>query len=314
VLTGEGYRDECRNAQNTPRRARYPLLLDLRNIPFPTRGSEAQLGEWLFNYLKQEVTKIEAYDIESCFNAYLRTTGVLLILDGLDEVSTRHYTRATSAINQCADRLQRLGPNNVILITMRIQFYQQVRAVFISTFPVVLAIKRFTPTDIYQFLWRWDFDPLTKIREVTRIYTDLTDRPTLREMCSNPLVLSMYVAQDQTSDHPITPESRTDFYSRVIEELMIRRRAVQVGVIEAQAVVREQRQKILGRIAYEHLLDPDQPANLLNWSRGVEVTCSVTGFSFADGEKHLRQISVDTGPDYRGKRRRSVSVYSFDLL
>jgi GTPase SAR1 family protein len=289
------FRDECRNAQTTPRKARFPLLLELRNIPFPTRGTEAQLGDWLLDYVRQEITKIEAYDIGGCLDAYLKTTGVLAIFDGLDEISTKHYARATRAINQGAERLQRLGPNKVMIITMRTQFYQQVRSEFLSTFPVVLSIKRFTPTDIYEFLWRWNFAPQTKIREVTRIYTDLTDRPTLREMCSNPLVLSMYVAQDQTSTHPIAPESRTDFYSRVVEELMIKRRALQVGVVEAQAVVREQRQKILGQIAYEHLLDPDEPANLLSWRRGVEVTCSVTGLPFADGEKQLRQISVDTG-------------------
>jgi GTPase SAR1 family protein len=289
------FRDECRRAQDTPRRARFPLLFELRNIPFPTRGAEAKLGDWLFDYLLKEVTKIEAYDIGGCFHAYLRTTGALVILDGLDEISTRHYARATSAINQFAERLRRLGPNNVVLMTMRIQFYQQVRGAFLSTFPVVLSIRRFTPTDIYEFLWRWDIAPTRKIREVTRIYTDLTDRPTLREMCSNPLVLSMYVAQDQIAGHPITPENRTEFYSRVVEELIIRRRAVQVGVVEAQAVIREQRQKILGRIAYEHLCDVDQPANLLDWGRAVEVTCDVTGLSPAEAEKHLRQMSIDTG-------------------
>jgi hypothetical protein len=42
-----------------------------------------------------------------------------------------------------------------------------------------------------------------KMDQVLKIYTDLTDRPTLRELCTNPLVLSMYVAQDQEAGHPI---------------------------------------------------------------------------------------------------------------
>jgi hypothetical protein len=271
------------------------VLLELRNIPFPTRGVEAKLGDWLFDYVTKEVEEIETYDIGGCFHAYLRTTGILVILDGLDEISTRHYARAMSAINQFSERLRRLGPRNAIIVTMRSQFYHQVRMAFVSTFPVVLSIRRFTPTDIYEFLWRWDFAPTRKIPEVTRIYTDLTDRPTLREMCSKPLVLSMYVAQYQTTGHPVTPENRTEFYSRVVEELMIRRRAVQVGAVEGQSVIREQRQKILGRIAYEHLCDVNQPANLLNWRRAVEMTADVTGLPSAEAEKHLRQMSVGTG-------------------
>jgi NACHT domain len=311
------FRDECRKAQDTPRKARFPVLLELRNVPFPTRGAEAHLGDWLFDYLVREISRTEAYDIVGCFQAYTRTIGVLVILDGLDEIATRHYSRASSAINQLAERLQRIGPHNVVIITTRIQFHRQVREAFVATFPVVLSIRRFTPTDIYEFLWRWDFDPATRIREVTRIYTDLTDRPTLREMCSNPLVLSMYVAQDQTTGHPIAPESRTEFYSRVVEELIIRRRAVQVGVVEAQAIVREQRQKILGQVAYEHLRDPDQPANLLRWDRAVRVASDVTGLPFVEAEKHLRQISVDTGlitEEIKGETLRFIHLTFCEFL
>jgi hypothetical protein len=289
------FRDECRNAQASPRKSRFPVLLELRNIPFPTTTSASKLGDWLFEYIRNQVMKSETYDLGSCFDAYVKTVGLLLILDGLDEISTRYYAKSTDAINQCAERLQQLSPNNVVIITMRIQFFRQVRSTFSNTFPIVFYIKRFTPTDIYEFLWRWDFDPVTKIREVTRIYTDLTDRPTLREMCSNPLILSMYVAQDQASGHPIAPENRTDFYSRVVEELVIRRRAVQIGPVQGQTVIREQRQQILGRIAFEHLIRADEPANLLDWRRGVEATSQVTGLPFEGAEKHLRQLSIDTG-------------------
>ena len=246
-------------------------------------------------FIKAKVNENEAYNIGVCFDTYMRTNGILLILDGLDEISTRHYDRAFTAITQCAQRLEHLSEYNVVLITMRIQFYDQIRHSLAQIFPIMFSLNRFSPTDIYEFLWKWDFLPEDKVREVTRIYTDLTDRPTLREMCSNPLILSMYVAQDQASRHSILPESRTEFYSRVIEELIIRRRAAQMGNVEGQAVIKEQRQKIFGKIAYEHLSDADQAANLLSWAHGTTIVSEVTSLRGSEAEKYLTQLAIDTG-------------------
>src|SRR5262249_32849523 len=153
--------------------------------------------------------------------------GLLVLLDGLDEVSSRLYTKMETAINSLSSILSEKSENNAIILTMRMQFHQQVRRAYSSSFPNVVEIKRFSPSDIFKFLENWFKDGDT--RNIARIYTDLTDRPTLREMCTNPLVLSMYVAEDQVSGHALSPESRTEFYSKVIEELLIKRRSKQTG-------------------------------------------------------------------------------------
>ena len=57
-----------------------------------------------------------------------------------------------------------------------------------------MTLKSFSPSDIYEFLTRWPFKT-KKTLHITRIYNELTDRPTLREMCTNPLILAMYVAE-----------------------------------------------------------------------------------------------------------------------
>ena len=93
-----------------------------------------------------------------------------------------------------------------------------------SAFPTVLRIQPFSPTDIYTFLTRWPFSRSSRGKNIAQIYEELTTRPTLRDMCRNPLVLSMYVAEHESSDSFIPPESRTDFYLRVTNELLIRRR------------------------------------------------------------------------------------------
>jgi hypothetical protein len=59
----------------------------------------------------------------SCFDAYAITNGLLIVLDGLDEISTTLYPRAESAINGLSEELAKLGENNIIILTMRTQFH-----------------------------------------------------------------------------------------------------------------------------------------------------------------------------------------------
>jgi len=52
------------------------------------------------------------------------------------------------------------------------------------------------------------------MESVVRIYNDLTDRPTLREMCTNPLVLSHVCrAGSKRRFTKSRQNSRTEFYS-----------------------------------------------------------------------------------------------------
>src|SRR5215216_212224 len=60
-------------------------------------------------------------------------------------------------------------------------------------------------------------------------------------------------------------------------------------------VLREQRQRILGKIAFEHLVDMNQGTNLLSWQHGVSVVQNVAGLDFQSAELRLREISKETG-------------------
>ncbi len=289
------FRDECKRALSTPGKSRFPVLLELRALVVPKNISDAKLGDWMLDYIRLLCAKHDVYNLEKCFDIYTNKSGLLVILDGLDEVSSSAFARIQAAINALSVKLQQLGEHNVIIMTIRTQFHHQIKEFFDVAFPIVLAVKRFSPSDIYQFLMSWPFS-INKIDTVVRIYNDLTDRPTLREMCTNPLVLSMYVAQDQASGYQIAPDSRTEFYSKVVDELLIRRRAKQLGSIEAQAIVRDQRQRILGSLALDHLRNEQQSLNLLSWKDGVNAVMVVTGIEgYSEAEEFFRDLAKETG-------------------
>jgi|SRR5215217_1243129 len=183
--------------------------------------------------------------MDECFENYATGKGLLILLDSLNEVSSINYALIAKCINGLSNYLDELGTNNIIVLTMRTQYYQQIKDDYIDTFQHSAFLQSFTPSDIYQFLTKWYFEKDAE-QNISRIYKYLTDRPTLREMCSNPLVLSMYVAEDQISTENVSPESRTQFYKKVTEELIIKRRLKQkTSIANSYTSLKEQRERIL---------------------------------------------------------------------
>lgn len=289
------FRDACREARSSPRNARLPIMIELRKLKISENVPDEELGSWLFGVIKEAAVSVKAYSMSETFDIYAQKSGLLILLDGLDEVGTVEYPRFEIAINEFLSNISQLGTNNVVVLTMRTQFHRQVHRAYSSTLPAVFRIKPFSPSDIYDFLARWPFPGKSGDTRRIQVYQDLTDRPNLREMCTNPLVLAMYTAENHSHESPILAESRTDFYLKVTSELIIRRRLQQTGTIPGHAKLREQRERILGNLAFEHLLNSTEPANSINWERALAVTVEVTGCADSEAEIRFRELAKDTG-------------------
>ena len=296
------FRDTCAAAIAKPSKAKLPILTELKTLVIPKTVTDQKLGDWFYSVLKEASKKSEVYRMDECFDNYARSSGLLLLLDGLDEVATSVYARVEAAVIALSEKLSNLNHENVIVLTMRTQLHQQIRDAFRNNFGKALFVKSFSPTDVYEFLSRW---PFTDRQIGNAIYTELTDRPTLREMCTNPLVLAMYVAERQSGCDPITPESRTDFYRRVLEELLVKRRMRQIGQAPALGKLREQRQRILGKLAYDHMLDSGEPANSLRWEAAIQAVETVMSCDKKKAEEIFLEISKDTGLVSQERERES---------
>jgi predicted NACHT family NTPase len=307
-------RDSCRQALAAPGKSRLPIMIELKSfVPPGGPMTSEELGSWAYNEVRRSVIVTRVYEMGTCFDNYVASTGILVLLDGLDEVASNTYLRTAEALQSLSRRLQAEGPNNAIILTTRTQFHQQVRDQFVNDLPPTLTVRSFKPSEIYEFLTRWPFESNNN-EIVARIYGDLTDKPTLREMCSNPLVLAMYVANDQTGDQTDLPDTRTAFYSKITEELLVARRARQLGST-ARTSLREQRESILGRLAFEHLTDPKQAPNSLRWDQALRVVAELLHLEDSDdAEEYLRVLANETGLIREEQQRRIVSVHTPDLL
>ncbi|WP_155849035.1 NACHT domain-containing protein [Amycolatopsis vancoresmycina] len=270
-----------------------PIMLELKTFS-PPDLAEDLLGKWAYGELRRAVAAVEGFEMEKLFDVYALGRGVVVLLDGLDEVAGDVYPRVATAILELSRLLENKSDGNSVVLTMRSQFHQQIGEHFDDGFPMVVQIQPFTPSGIYRFLGNWPFDDDPEA-QVTRLYSELADRPTLREMCSNPLVLAMYVASDVEGRHDGgAPDTRTAFYSNVVEELLVRRRSRQLGS-QARSMLREQRETILGRLARDNIADPAQPANSLSWSTAIEVVRDVLQASAEVAEVEFLRILNETG-------------------
>lgn len=295
-LTKKLFRSVCLSVTTKDRvKPTLPILLELKTLePPPDLVRQPDLGDWLLEVLKSAVVQAEGFDTEGLFQAFLKDRGLTVFLDGLDEVATINYPKVVMAINGLSSRLGQKSSASVILLTMRTQFHSIIRADLESNYPTVLTIAPFTPGDIFEFLSRYPFRE-QQADKGSKIYADLTDRPTLREMCRNPLVLSMYAAHDQAQASGGVPDSRTTFYNQVTDELLVARRSRQMGTT-ARTTLREQREAILGHLALENLLNPAESANHISYKSFYNTVGRVYKIKDdSDIERRLNEIVRDTG-------------------
>lgn len=290
------FRANCRLAERTPKKSRLPIQLELKALNPPNGIVDDQsAGEWLLGELRHRVADVEGYEMGQLFDSYSATNGLIILLDGLDEVSGDNYPAVAAALRGLSRLLSARGDHNAVVITMRIQFHRQVLHELVKDYPQTLSIRNFNPNEIYTFLTRWPFQDEQKNRNVARIYADLTDRPTLREMCSNPLVLAMYVANDQTSTEAEIPETRTEFYRAVVKELLVLRRRRQQLTTTRSTSLREQREALLGELAFANLVNGNEAANSLSWATAIEVGGRVWCCESEEAETRLRELAKETG-------------------
>jgi NACHT domain len=288
------FRDLCREGISGPRNSRLPILFDLKDLQVPKNlRSDPQRSDWILKSMREKVARVEGHKMADYFDLSLRQNGVAILLDGLDEVSAESYSRTADVINALSRRLSDLESKNIVILTMRVQFHQQIRRDFDQEFPITLHVQPFSRSDIYQFLEKW-FQGSRNTRQTTRVYNELAQRPSLRELCTNPLILAMYVAHYQEVNESNLPDTRTEFYSAVADELIIRRRSQQLENRAARIARREQRYLIFGDISYENLLDFSQAANSISWSDAVKTVKRVMRLKDEDAAE---RIFIDLGKE-----------------
>lgn len=326
TLTRKLYRDICKQARLAPRNTPLPIRLDLRNIAWSDLAlyklDDDKREIFLYDAIKAEVVKTSGVPNDSFFIEAIASggPGITAILDGLDEVPAISLVDALEAIVSLIGLLYRRSlSRHTVIVTARSQMATFLPDRFIEQFEGIVRLKPFTLADVYLFLRKWPFGG-DNSRDAERIFENLQQSQSLQEMCTNPLILSMYVARDQQyrtdegGRSPRLAESRADFYKQVVDELVVFRRAEQVGIQAVPIQMRRRRFQLLGALALDHIRDPTQALNSFSWATAIRFTKQIFHCKTDDAAAEvLRQISVDTGLVTEERREESLRFLHLTL-
>jgi hypothetical protein len=288
------FRDACRKANSDPRRAALPLLFELRRLADLDQDDLADLTqERLFDQCVSSFGDVAAFQAKDAVEHLQHGPGYLVLLDGLDEVPGQASAQVVRAISDLAEHLGRSSPRSSLIVSTRTQHYLSLHdRVFSDTFHAV-TVRAFSLADVYKFLLRWPFEAGRR-EHVTRLFSRIRQLPSLTEMCTNPLALSMFVARDQQTGGAISPETRTEFYRSLVEELLVNRRLRREEDIGGRQRLLKMREQILGVVCLGHLLDPGEAANSVPAARLLNAIQAI-GHTAPDAESLLSSLSIDTG-------------------
>jgi len=302
-LTRKLHREALKQAYLRPMRSRLPLHLELGKLRWDDLPSDRhdQIF-WFLAILKERIARVKRVNQPGfVFDAFGKGPGFFITLDGLDEVPSDKVAVVQRALVATIETLTLESPETAVIVTARSQMRAVLARAFVERFGEVLTVTPFTPADVFAFLRRWEFPPKRRLAEVHRIFDHLRNNATLSEMCTNPLVLAMYVAEDELHTEAAgsavrLADTRAKFYDQVVGEFLFFRRQEQHSPTSSGMRLLVTRQELLGQIALDHLMYSDDPANVVSLARATRIAQRHWELDHpGQAAARLEQLAVDSG-------------------
>lgn len=230
-LAGEGLRDPQVNVQRLGEAWKLPRLLPLRILlrDYAARGLPEGKGLWQFFKDELAAARTSYGDLSGCCEvieqSLNRRDGVLLLLDGVDEVpeAERQRVRLKNAIETFARDFRHCR----ILVTSRPYGYQDPEA-RLTGFEV-RTLMDFTSEQIQTFIGRWYAHVGEKDHALGRANAEryaaqlrrvVETHPRIAELARPPLLLTLMASLHRWSEGGTLPEKRQELYEKSVHLLV----------------------------------------------------------------------------------------------
>jgi len=142
----------------------------------------------------------------------LESGRLLLLLDGLDELSSSMRSQVVEEIQQLLERHRRCKA----VVTCRSALYSGQLG---SAIPRVVELVEFSDSDIEAFLIPWEPD-MPEETSTPQIVEALRDNPKIMSLARNPLLLTIIAHLYSRTDAYVLPHSRAAFFAEAAEILL----------------------------------------------------------------------------------------------
>ena len=183
-----------------------PVLLELHRINNPDLTPNQLIEALVEAFKRNDFPTAERFIEQS-----LKSGKLLLLLDGLDEVSREARVIVTRRIND----LLRQYNNCRAIITCRTQVYC---GEFDAIADQTLEIVEFSDQQIRRFLESWK-QKMPPEKSINQLMQTLRDRPRIMALARNPLLLTI-IAYLYTDTPFVLPHSRAEFYQKSTDILL----------------------------------------------------------------------------------------------
>lgn len=173
-----------------------PVLVELNRLNDPATNLQNLIEESFARYGFPRSAHFVRWSLDH--------DGLMLLLDGLDEVNTKDRARVARAVN---DFVQQHHPQ--VVVTCRTQVY---RDEFSGVMDKTLEISEFLDTDILRLLKAWG-PRMQQGQSVEHLMQTLRERPRILMLARNPLLLTM-MAYLYVDAQIALPRSRAEFYAK----------------------------------------------------------------------------------------------------
>lgn len=294
------FRRACETCVRTPMRARLPIRQELKSLDIPVDVDKTEMGQWLLNEIRAQVARVSTHDPEYMFDTLVRSRGIIVFLDGLDEVAISKADRITHSLRELASLLADLSSNNALLVTSRHQMYDSVKGRQSLGVGRRFSLLGLSEVEVERMIVRWPFENpnITSVQ----VLAHLSSAGRLRSLVSNPLFLAMYLSHADYSSDWVSQETSTAFLRQVVSELLDARRRRQKLADYGSIASKERREAFLSEVAIRHLLDVEQAVNIVSFVTVLEAGRCLAEerndyFSNEDltSTALARSIALDTG-------------------
>lgn len=219
-------------------RAFVPVFVELRLIK-PNQTLNDYIIE-LFESMRFPNAKLSLIRLE-------KQNRLVYLLDGLDEVDEVKRSNLFEEIRAILDRQVRHKPGCHMIVTSRPVGYDGQLAGHVAK---TANMADFTPADIRRFLVQLTYDEKEN-KSADDLALQITTRPPILKICSNPLMLTI-VAWLYSRPDFVIPDSREEFYAKCVDALL--RAWDKTKNLEVNRIAPELKEAFLRGFAYESLV------------------------------------------------------------
>jgi hypothetical protein len=198
------------------RRCCHPELNDLIPV-FITLRDLATAQQTVQQAIVSAFTQYHFPGADGFVQSTLDAGRMIIVLDGLDEVGANRDFVASQILAFCKHDSSRVTPNRLI-VTCREHSYRT--RDLDNEIPAILRVEPFANHHIRIFLEGW---PVYRGRTAIDLFSLIQKDPQIRDICRNPLLLTILTGLFLDTENFALPTSRERFYYNAVDELLRQR-------------------------------------------------------------------------------------------